>query len=163
LRRRVAYLAIGCLLARYVSEHAARRPGPDLPRLLWEFDHELGRAAYRWLGQPDPDQPRHYPRPRNGLSRRDLDLVDVVQAIRNDCDWPGWNNIGMAIFAASGGSENGFIVFDAFSAKSPKYDPVTARERWRNYRRSPPRRIGMGSLVHLARQCGWTPGPDARR
>jgi hypothetical protein len=157
LRRRVAYLAIACLVARYVSEHAAQRPGPDLPRLLWEFDHELGRPAYRWLGQPDPDQPRHHPRPRNGLSRRDLDLVDVVQAIRNDCDWTGWNNIGMAIFAASGGSEDGFVVFDAFSARSPKYDPATIRERWRNYRRSPPTRIGMGSLVHLARQCGWRP------
>jgi len=157
LRRRVAYLAVACLVARYVSEHAAQRPGPNLPRLLWEFDHELGRVAHRWLGRPDPDQPRHHPRPGNRLSQRDLDLVDVVQAIRNDCDWIGWNNIGMAIFAASSGSGDGFIVFDAFSARSPKYDPDAVQERWRNYRRSPPSRIGMGSLVHLARQCGWTP------
>jgi Primase C terminal 2 (PriCT-2)/Bifunctional DNA primase/polymerase, N-terminal len=157
LRRRTAYLAIACLLARYVSEHAARRPGPDLPRLLWEFDHELGRPAYRWLGQPDPDQPQDHPRPRNGLPRRDLEIVDVVQAIHNDCDWIGWNNIGMAIFGASDGSEDGFVVLDAFSARSSKYDPAAVRERWRNYRRSPPSRIGMGSLVHLARQCGWTP------
>jgi hypothetical protein len=159
LRRRTVYLAIACLVARYVSEHAARRPRPDLPLLLWEFDHELGRPAYRWLGQPDPDQPRHYPRPRDRLSRRDLDLVEVVRAMRNDCDWNGWNNIGMAIFAASGGSEDGFVVFDTFSARSPKYDPDAVRERWRNYRRSPPSRIGMGSLVYLAQQCGWTPPP----
>ena len=157
LHRRVAYLAVACLVARYVSEHAAQRPGPDLPRLLWEFDHELGRPAYRWLGQPDPDQPRRHPQPRNRLSQRDLDLVEVVQAIRNDCDWTGWNNIGMAIFAASRGSEDGFIVFDAFSARSGKYDPAAVLERWRNYRRSPPSRIGMGSLVHLARQSGWAP------
>lgn len=36
LRRRCAYLAIGCLTSRYVSRTAADRPGPDLPRLLWE-------------------------------------------------------------------------------------------------------------------------------
>jgi len=29
LARRVAWLAIGCLTMRHVSEHAARRPGPD--------------------------------------------------------------------------------------------------------------------------------------
>jgi hypothetical protein len=91
LHRRCAYLATGCLVARYVSEHAAQRPGPDLPRLLWEFDHELARPAYRWLGQPDLDAPRRHPRPRNQLSRRDLDLAEVMHAIQNDCDWDGWN------------------------------------------------------------------------
>jgi hypothetical protein len=157
LRRRCAYLAIGCLVARYVSEDAARRPGPDLPRLLWEFDHELARPAYRWLGQPDPDALRRHPLPRNQLSQRDLDLAEVVATIHNDFDWNGWNNVGMATFAASGGSEEGRIVFDDFSAKSPKYDSRAVEERWRNYRRSPPNRIGMGSLVHLARQCRWSP------
>jgi hypothetical protein len=157
----IAYLAVGCLIARYVSEHAAQRPGLDLPRLLWEFDHELARPAYRWLDQPAPDEPRR-PRPRN-LSQRDLDLTEIVAAIRNDCDWVAWNNIGMAIFAASGGSEAGRTAFDDFSARSSKYDPGVVVERWRNYRRSPPNRIGMGSLVHLARQNGWTSrqGPGA--
>jgi hypothetical protein len=157
LRRRCAYLAIGCLIARYVSEHAAERPDPDLPGLLWEFDHELARPAYRWLGRPTPDAPRRHPQPRHQLSFRDLDLAEIVRAILNDCDWSTWNTIGMAIYAASGGSEDGFIVFDDFSAKSSKYEPHAVEERWRNYRRSPPTRIGMGSLVHKARQCGWSP------
>jgi hypothetical protein len=156
LRRRVALLAIGCLIRRYVSESAAQRPAPDFPRLLWEFDRELGRAAYRWLGQPDPDAPRRYPRRREELSRRDLDLVEIVHAIPNNCSWDEWNRIGMAIYAASEGSGDGFVVFDDFSAKSPKYDPRDVEARWRNYGRSPPSRIGMGSLLHLARQAGWT-------
>ena len=163
LHRRCAYLAIGCLVARYVSEHAAQRPGPDLPRLLWEFDHELACPAYRWLGQPAPDTPRRRPRPRAQLCRRNLDLAEIVQAIANDCDWAAWNTIGMAILAASSGSEDGLIVFDDFSAKSAKYQPHAVEERWRNYRRSPPSRIGMGSLVHLARQSGWAPRDPARR
>jgi hypothetical protein len=157
LRRRCAYLATACLVAKYVSEHAAQQPGPDLPRLLWEFDHELARPAYRWLGLLDPDAPRRHPPRRNQLSHHEFDLAEIVHAIRNEIDWNGWNNVGMAIFAASGGSELGFVAFDDFSAKSAKYDPHAVEERWRNYRRSPPNRIGMGSLVHLARQCGWSP------
>jgi hypothetical protein len=160
LRRRCAYLAIGCLVERYVSFAAAHRPGPDLPRILWEFDHELARPAYRWLGLPDPDAPQRYPRRRKGLSRRDLDLVEIVHAIPNCCDWHGWNSIGMAIFAASNGSEDGLIVFDDFSAKSAKYDPHAVKERWRNYHRSPPSRIGIGTLAHLAREAGWRPPLD---
>jgi hypothetical protein len=34
LRRRVAWLAVGCLVMRWVSPTAARILGPDLPRLL---------------------------------------------------------------------------------------------------------------------------------
>jgi len=155
LRLVIARLAIGCLVMRYISERAARRPAPDLPRVLWEFDNELGRAAYRWLGQPDPDAPKHYPKPRREMSRRDLDLAEVVHAIPNNCSWEDWNAVGMAIYAASSGSNDGFVVFDDFSARSSKYDPRSVEERWRNYRRSPPSRIGMGTLVHLARQAGW--------
>jgi hypothetical protein len=70
LRTRMTYLAIACLIARHVSHHVAERPGPDLPRLLWEWDHDLGRLAYRWLGQPDPNAPRRHPQLRGQLSRR---------------------------------------------------------------------------------------------
>jgi hypothetical protein len=164
LRRRCAYLAIGCLLMRHLSAHAAERPGPDLPRLLWEADHNLGRTAYRWLGQPAPDEPRHgfEASPRSQWSPSDIDLAELVAAIPNDCDWEGWNRIGMAIFAASGGSDHGGILFDAWSAKSHKYNPYTTVERWLHYHRSPPCRIGIGTLVHLARGAGWHPARAGR-
>jgi hypothetical protein len=125
--------------------------------MLWDFDHEIGRAGYRWLGQPDPDAPRRHPRRRDELSQRDLDLTEIVRAIPNNCCWEEWNKLGMAIYAASDGSGDGFVIFDDFSAKSPKYDPHGVRKRWCNYRRSPPSGIGMGTLVHLARQAGWRP------
>jgi hypothetical protein len=91
LRTSVAWLAIACLVARHISRQAAERPSRALPRLLWGWDYELGRAAYRWLGQPAPDAPRSHPRPRSQLSRRDLDLAEIVNAIANNCDWHGWN------------------------------------------------------------------------
>ena len=157
LRLATAWLAVGCLVMRYISEHAARRPGPDLPRLLWEFDRELARPAYRWIGRPDPDAPQHYSRRRSELSERDLNLAEIVAAIPNNCSWEDWNKIGMAIFVASGGSGDGLVVFDDFSSRSPKYNPHDVQKRWFNYRGSPPSRIGMGTLVHLARRAGWQP------
>jgi hypothetical protein len=137
-----------------VSEHAARRPGPDLPALLWEADHALGRAAFRWLGEPAPDQPQPHPKFRRDMSREEIDLAELVAAIPNNLDWASWNRIGMAIYAASSGSNEGRIAFDDFSAKSPKYNPYVTAERWQNYSHSPPSRIGIGTLVYLARQYG---------
>lgn len=118
LRRRVAYLAIGSLVLRYVSPTAARKPGPDLPLLLWEADRHLGQAAFHWLDEPEPDAPRHYPRPRAQLTSAELDLAELVHAIPNDCSWLEWNAIGMAIYSEDP-TEHGRITFDGFSAKSP--------------------------------------------
>lgn len=155
LTRRASWLAIGCLTMRYVSEHAAQRPEWDLLDILWEFDQELGRRAYHWAGKPAPDERRPKVKPRHDYTHSELRLEEVCAAIRNDCDWHDWNRVGMAIYNASGGCELGFIAFDDFSARSPKYNPRAVRERWKNYRRSPPNRIGLGTLVHLARQAGW--------
>jgi hypothetical protein len=154
LRTAVAWLTIGCLVMRYVGETAARNPGPDLPSLLWEADPALGRRACDWLGLPHPDGPRQYPRLRRELSQTELDLAELVAEIPNNCDWHAWNAIGLAIFAVDC-SDHGLTVFDDFSAKSPKkYDPHSVQERWRNYRRSPPIRTGIGKLIALARAAG---------
>jgi hypothetical protein len=150
LRTAVAWLAVGCLVMRYVGETAARNPRPDLPSLLWEFDRPLGRRAHEWLGLPDPDAPRRYPRPRWEMSDDDLDFAAMIGSIPNTFDWHEWNAVGMAIFAASAGSEDGFIAFDDLSARSPKYQAHAVVERWRNYHRSPPNRTGIGKLIALS-------------
>jgi len=159
LRQRAAWFAIGCLAMRHVSEYAARRPGPDLPQMLWECDHALGRAAYHWAGWTPPDEPRYgfRSRSRSELMADDIDLAEMVSAIPNHADWNEWNAVGLAIFAASNGSDHGGIVFDDWSAKSPKYNPYTTAERWRHYHRSPPSRTGIGKLVKLALAAGWRP------
>jgi hypothetical protein len=171
------WLAIACLVARYVSLDAAERPDTDFVHLLDEIDilegHQgkLGMGARNWLGMPEPDPPKLKSRPRkeqvrragSGSCRAEPDLGEMAGVIPNNEDWIGWNRLGLAFFAASNGSEAGFEAFNAFSQKSEKYDPAGVAERWSNYRRSPPRRIGMGSLVHRARQHGWTPrGRQAR-
>jgi hypothetical protein len=97
------------------------------------------------------------------MSADDLDLAEMVAAIPNDFDWETWYSVGMAIFATSGGSEDGFIAFDDLSARSSKYQPLATAERWRNYRRSPPNRTGIGKLVALALAAGWRPSGAGRR
>lgn len=61
-------------------------------------------------------------------------------------EWVDWNNIGMALFAATGGSDEGSALWNEWSKRSSKYDARETRKRWEHYKRSPPSRIGAGTL-----------------
>jgi hypothetical protein len=73
-----------------------------------------------------------------------------------------YNNIGMACWAAFGGSAEGFAAFDAWARKSKKYHGGT-KERWNNYRKYPPSNIGAGSIIHWANKAspGWREAYEA--
>ncbi|MFL5268837.1 MAG: bifunctional DNA primase/polymerase [Stellaceae bacterium] len=156
LRRAAAWLATACLVMRHISEHAARHPDRDMPGLLWEADHALGRRAYRWLGSSSPDMPRLRPKPRQDLTANEVDLVDMVAAIPNANEsWDDWVAVGLAIFASSGGSSEGAIAFDGWSAKSSKYDPHYTSEKWHEFFKYPPDSTGVGKLIKMAIASGW--------
>jgi hypothetical protein len=157
LRHRCALLATACLVRRYISAYASEHPDSGHLELIWEFDRELARPAFGWFNRPTPDQPQRYPRPRREQAPEDLDLAEVVAAIPNRCDWETWNNIGLAVYAASKDRGDGFVIFDDFSARSSKYDPRETEARWRHYGRSPPNRTGIGKLAKLAYEAGWRP------
>lgn len=58
-------------------------------------------------------------------------IASALAVIPNDdVGWDEWNKVGMATWAASGGSEAGFHAFDNWSRKSAKYNPTVTRERW---------------------------------
>jgi len=89
-------------------------------------------------------------------------VASALAAIPNDKDpkiyhWEYWNKIGMTIWASTDGSEEGRAAFHDWSAKSPRYDVANTEARWQHYFRSPPTRLGFGSLVWRARQHepGW--------
>jgi hypothetical protein len=85
-------------------------------------------------------------------------VAAALCAIPNDdLGWDDWNRIGMATWAATDGSAEGLTAFDSFSRKSKKYNAVKTTERWQHYRRSPPKRIGVGTLIWEASQAepGW--------
>ena len=79
--------------------------------------------------------------------------------------WNEWNTIGMAVWRASGGTEEGLEAFDAWSTKwAQKYDAEETRFRWDHFGQSPPSQVGFGTLVHHARETkpGWVP-PSGRK
>jgi hypothetical protein len=85
------------------------------------------------------------------LDERDLQaLADIIA--NPDREWADWNRLGMAVFAASGGSEAGFAAFNSISRRSAKYDTNETQRRWEHYRQFPPDRLGPGTLVYEARQ-----------
>jgi hypothetical protein len=100
------------------------------------------------------------------------DILDVAAALRvipNDepqCDgrWGRWNNMLMAIRAATGGSEAGREAAEAWSRKNPDHSDEEFNERWDHYDRSPPSRIGAGTIFYKAEQAcpGWRNPPGAR-
>jgi len=75
----------------------------------------------------------------------------TLAAIPNvEQDWERWNRIGMAIFNASGGSDEGLEAWREWSDRCPTDGGDTVDARWRHYKTSPPTELGMGTLVHLA-------------
>jgi hypothetical protein len=88
------------------------------------------------------------------------DIAAAMAVIPNhDRDWVEWNEFGMAIWAASGGSEAGLQAFDEWSSKSEKYDPHETEARWKHYKTSPPTATGYRKLEKAAREVcpGWRP------
>lgn len=82
----------------------------------------------------------------------DDDLAALVEAIPNKIlTWAEWNAVGLALWGATQGSDQGATAFDAWSAKSDKYDARETAARWAHYRTSPPRVLGIRKLVYLAR------------
>lgn len=85
-------------------------------------------------------------------------VEDALKYVRNpDLSWDDWNRIGMAIYCAT--EAKGFHVFDQWSRESGKYNQLETSQRWDHYSKSPPTRIGAGTLYFLAQQNGWVPPP----
>lgn len=97
----------------------------------------------------------------------DDELQAAVDAIPNgeDIGWEEWNRVGLAIWSATQGSDRGLRLFDEWSARwEGAYDAAYTKERWEDYTRSPPDRIGVGTLLWLANDGtpGWRKLYEAR-
>lgn len=86
-----------------------------------------------------------------------LDMVrSAMEALPNaDLHWEDWNRIGMACWRATAGTPDGLVIWADWSAKSDKHEEAGCATRWAHYAISPPTKIGVGTLYHLAAQAGW--------
>jgi hypothetical protein len=70
-----------------------------------------------------------------------------------DVDWKEWDDLGLAIYGATGGGDAGLDMFIAWSKRSGKYDARETLRVWDGFSRSPPDRIGAGTIIHKATQA----------
>ena len=141
-----------------------------------------GKGEYRWLNDApivaapdwltalvttDPEAAQ----PGEPGKEREAPLWKVQAALAiipnpPDLQWDAWKRIGMATWAATGGSDDGFKAFDDWSQKWVKYSEAGTRKAWQEITRSPPTEISAGALFYEANQAdpGWHrryyPGDD---
>jgi hypothetical protein len=178
--RRLAKVLVGADGSAVPLVHPLRWPGSRhrkgearlarIVSLRQEVDLELGEAFER-LTEAVGAAPKsstvngaryqHQPGPQIAA-----DALDVAAALaiigNNNLAWDEWNNIGLACWRATDGSEPGYAAFCAWSAKSSKFDVAVTRARWDHYQTSPPNEIGAGTLFFKAReiQPGWVKPSD---
>lgn len=69
----------------------------------------------------------------------------------SDVTWDEWVRLGMAAWRATGGSDQGRLSWTEWSSKSPKHNEAECVAQWLHFAKSPPSRIGAGTLFHLAK------------
>ena len=125
-------------------------------------------TGYRWINGHDftklppwPDDLRPAPHDSEPVASSDPEadpaLVAAAMAVipNDDLGWEEWNRIAMACWAGSSG--HSFEAFDQWSQKSKKYNAGRTRKQWLKYSRSPPTKIGAGTIFYLAEKAepGW--------
>jgi hypothetical protein len=124
---------------------------PLAPMPAWVI--ELGRKGSRSEavsnGSTDPFAAYVASEKRMAIAKVRRALA-IIPGDAGEGDFKRWNDVGMAIWAATGGSADGLAAFDAWSQKSPAYDKAAVIEKWKKYFTSPPTEIGAGSLRHWA-------------
>jgi hypothetical protein len=132
-------------------------PIADAPQWL------LRRTLHKgWLYAPNEHTTRIV-RPNDRKPVTDKQLCDLMAAIPNDdaTDWEEWNRIGMALHAATDGSDFGLELFDEWSQKQHKYDDANTMEKWEKFKASPPRDIGVGTLFYEAERAQFRAEAEA--
>jgi putative DNA primase/helicase len=151
--------------------HPIRWPGswhrkdPNRPRIAAILDAtdaelELNDA----LAKLRAACPRQQRAKSNGNGRAQVPAEDVASALEvipPTEDRALWIKIGEATFAATGGSDEGFQAWDAWSRKARNYGGT--EKAWASFFKSPPRSIGFGTLYHHATEADSNWIPPSRR
>lgn len=148
---------------RYVTVTGNRLPGtPDAMRDISDVTLDLlasaGRAKVTGEAHSSNAEPSALPE----------DIAAALTEIPNaDVHWDDWVRVGLATWRASGGSEAGREAWRDWSAKSAKHDDAELDAKWAYFRRSPPTKIGFGTLFYMAKQANadfvpptWDVGPQ---
>lgn len=94
------------------------------------------------------------PRDYNAPTAEPERVAAAMEAIPNpDVGWEEWNKMGMTIWRATEGADEGRKIFHDWSKRSKKFDEKETDERWRHYFECPPKKLGAGSIFHWASEA----------
>jgi hypothetical protein len=104
-----------------------------------------------------PDRSTEHYHAAGGELRGTRDAVRAALAHipNDDLHYDDWVKIGLALKGALG--EDGWPIFQAWSALSAKDVTATTAKAWRSFRSE---RIGAGTIYYFATERGWTPDHD---
>lgn len=143
---------------------------PDVGRYRWLNNNPIADAP-DWLvkaaveasnnesGERQSDERQSGER-QSGEPQAPIEMIALAMAVipNDELNWEWWNKVGMAIFRATGGSDEGFRIFNTWSRKcAAAYDEGDTKEKWGKYSTSEPDRIGAGSIYRWANEAhpGW--------
>lgn len=135
----------------------------ELPEITEEQAREFARQAYELV------PPEHRPKSLgvglqaavtsapSGQQRGTLEAIAqaLPHIVNADLDYDSWVRLGLALKGALG--EEGWPLFEAWSASSAKNEPKTTAKAWRSFK---PTTIGAGTVYRLALDAGWEPPPE---
>lgn len=151
---------------QWAPEPLDQIPRDNLPAITEDALSGFLAAVAPMIGAAEPHATTrdgdgtHTPSPL-GPSADPLDIIGALAVIPNPGrDWDTWARVGLATWAASGGSQEGFNAWSAWSSRCAAegvHDHDACGRAWRGFTQTPPGEIGFGSLAYLAREArpGW--------
>jgi hypothetical protein len=121
---------------------------PFRSRIVSMHDREPYPASY--FGKADQQQ--HMSGDKKPATDLELWLVgEALKVIPTSIEFEDRNHIGMAVWRATDAHQKGFEAWSDWLKRSGKYIERKARIRWLHYSRSPPTKLGIGTLIFYAR------------
>lgn len=129
----------------------------ELPKLIpadWKIKGGWGGAAASVTNVGEMDI-LDMIKPRADIT--DAELEEYVSCIDPECDYDLWATVMFAIHHQTGGSDEGFAIFDRQSQRSSKYNAAVTKYKWSKIKTDVrARTITAATLIKLAKQTeGW--------
>lgn len=90
-----------------------------------------------------------------------LNHIPIAEA-EGEGGYDRWIMVGMALHSHFDGKASGFELWDQWSKNGKKYDPVVIQEKWESFSAFREERVGIGSIIKLAKDLGWSGVPTKK-
>lgn len=93
--------------------------------------------------------------------RTERDRVEAALRHLAPDGYEHWIRVGMALYHASGGNDEGFALWHEWSARGESYDGIEdCRYHWTSFGNYNGRAVGLGTIYAAAKAAGFNVGPD---